>query len=77
MTLLIFYILHINICHQEPTSKSGDSDSSTMPRKLTRSLSARVSRLATVSRPTHTDTDSDDDKRDKRFDNSNLIEALI
>ncbi|XP_049868186.1 histone acetyltransferase KAT7 [Pectinophora gossypiella] len=57
----------------EATSKSGDSgDSSTMPRKLTRSLSARVSRLATVSRPTHTDTDSDADDKgtDKRSSTS-------
>lgn len=42
---------------------SGDSAVATMPRKLTRSLSARVSRLATVSRPTNTDTDSEVDEK--------------
>ncbi|XP_059055447.1 histone acetyltransferase KAT7 [Achroia grisella] len=55
-----------NTNKQETTGKSGDSGesaTSTMPRKLTRSLSARVSRLATVSRPTHTDTDSDVDEK--------------
>ncbi|XP_052748763.1 histone acetyltransferase KAT7 isoform X2 [Galleria mellonella] len=51
---------------QDTAAKSGDSGESatiTLPRKLTRSLSARVSRLATVSRPTHTDTDSDADEK--------------
>ncbi|CAH0406809.1 unnamed protein product [Chilo suppressalis] len=48
---------------QETSGKPDDSDTSTMPRKLTRSLSARVSRLATVSRPTHTDTDSEADDK--------------
>ncbi|XP_026315731.1 histone acetyltransferase KAT7-like [Hyposmocoma kahamanoa] len=59
---------------KETTGKSGDSgDSGTMPRKLTRSLSARVSRLATISRPTNTDTDSDaDDKTDKRSSSTSV-----
>ncbi|KAF9803210.1 hypothetical protein SFRURICE_002917 [Spodoptera frugiperda] len=51
---------------RDQAAKSGDSGDSavaTMPRKLTRSLSARVSRLATVSRRTNnTDTDSDEEK---------------
>jgi hypothetical protein len=34
-----------------------------MPRKLTRSLSARVSRLATISRPAQTDTDSEPEEK--------------
>ncbi|XP_039751193.1 histone acetyltransferase KAT7 isoform X2 [Pararge aegeria] len=51
---------------QETTGKSGDSGDSlsgTMPRKLTRSLSARVSRMATASKLTHTDTDSDTEEK--------------
>ncbi|KAM3963606.1 lysine acetyltransferase chameau [Aphomia sociella] len=55
------------------SGESGESPTGTMPRKLTRSLSARVSRLATVSRPTHTDTDSevDDKSNDKSNDKKN------
>lgn len=51
---------------RDQAAKSGDSCDSavaTMPRKLTRSLSARVSRLATVSRRTNTDTDSEIDEK--------------
>ncbi|XP_075974650.1 lysine acetyltransferase chameau isoform X2 [Anticarsia gemmatalis] len=54
--------------------KSGDSDdlsATTMPRKLTRSLSARVSRMAAVSRTAHTDTDSEIDE--KPNDNKNSV----
>ncbi|KAL0881171.1 hypothetical protein ABMA27_002283 [Loxostege sticticalis] len=58
---------------QENTGKSSESGDSTMPRKLTRSLSARVSRLATISRPTHTDTDSEAD--DKSNDKSSLKDS--
>ncbi|CAH2077011.1 unnamed protein product, partial [Iphiclides podalirius] len=44
--------------------KVGDSGDSTLPRKLTRSFSARANRLATASRPPQTDTDSEaDDKK--------------
>ncbi|XP_013175556.1 PREDICTED: histone acetyltransferase KAT7 [Papilio xuthus] len=40
-----------------------------VPRKLTRSFSARANRMATAVRPVHTDTDSDgDDKNDKNRD---------
>ncbi|XP_047019365.1 histone acetyltransferase KAT7 [Helicoverpa armigera] len=62
---------------RDQAAKSGDSGDSgavaTMPRKLTRSLSARVSRLATVSRRTNTDTDSDVDEKsnDKTSNTSN------
>ncbi|XP_045494781.1 histone acetyltransferase KAT7 [Colias croceus] len=47
-------------------SKSGDSGDSVVevPRKLTRSISARVSRMA-ASKPNHTDTDSDNEEREK------------
>ncbi|KAJ0175814.1 hypothetical protein K1T71_008973 [Dendrolimus kikuchii] len=53
---------------QDSTTKSGDSgdsnsnsnsNSTSMPRKLTRSLSARASRVTTATRPVHTDTDSE------------------
>ncbi|XP_045768747.1 histone acetyltransferase KAT7 [Maniola jurtina] len=50
---------------QETTGKSGESGDSltgSMPRKLTRSRSARVSRMATASK-THTDTDSDTEEK--------------
>ncbi|CAK1600656.1 unnamed protein product [Parnassius mnemosyne] len=55
---------------KETTSKSGDSGESavgTMPRKLTRSFSARANRLNNTSRPAQTDTDSeaDDKSNDK------------
>ncbi|XP_038214836.1 histone acetyltransferase KAT7 isoform X2 [Zerene cesonia] len=47
-------------------AKSGDSGDSVVevPRKLTRSISARVSRMA-AAKPTHTDTDSDNEEREK------------
>lgn len=51
-------------------TKSGDSSDTTMPRKLTRSLSAKVSRLATVSRPAHTDTDSEVEEKNSENKNS-------
>ncbi|XP_064072138.1 histone acetyltransferase KAT7 [Vanessa tameamea] len=65
---------------QEPTGKSGDSCDSitgTMPRKLTRSLSARVSRMANASKPTNTDTDSeaDDKSNEKSKDDIRLAKA--
>ncbi|CAK1540743.1 unnamed protein product [Leptosia nina] len=47
------------------THKSGDSGDSVVeivPRKLTRSIAARVSRMA-ASKPTHTDTDSDAEEK--------------
>ncbi|XP_063618468.1 histone acetyltransferase KAT7 [Cydia splendana] len=44
-------------------SDSGESQANNMPRKLTRSLSARVSRMATATRPRTTDTDSDVDEK--------------
>lgn len=49
-------------------SEAGESAAlGAVPRKLTRSFSARASRLATAARPVHTDTDSDvDDKNDKQ-----------
>lgn len=54
--------------------KSGDSGDSvivcgTLPRKLTRSLSARVSRIAAATRLPQTDTDSEVDEKpnDKRL----------
>lgn len=55
---------------QEITARSGDSGDSptgTMPRKLTRSLSARVTRMATATKLTHTDTDSEvEEKREEQ-----------
>ncbi|CAH2108608.1 unnamed protein product [Euphydryas editha] len=65
---------------QETTGKSGDSCDSltgTMPRKLTRSLSARVSRMANASKPTNTDTDSeaDDKSNEKSKDDIRLAKA--
>ncbi|XP_023955158.2 histone acetyltransferase KAT7 [Bicyclus anynana] len=65
---------------QETTGKSGDSGDSlpgSMPRKLTRSISARVSRLANASKPTHTDTDSDTEEKvnEKSKDDKRLAKA--
>ncbi|CAH0581578.1 unnamed protein product [Chrysodeixis includens] len=62
---------------RDQASKSGDSDSpvATMPRKLTRSLSARVSRLAAASRRTNTDTDSEAD--DKSTDKKNTFISIL
>lgn len=52
------------ISQSETASKGDGLDAvAVMPRKLTRSLSARVSRLATISRPAHTDTDSEADEK--------------
>ncbi|KAJ8730564.1 hypothetical protein PYW08_001977 [Mythimna loreyi] len=59
---------------RDQAAKSGDSGDSavaTMPRKLTRALAARVSRMATASRRGNTDTDSDvDDKSNDKTSNS-------
>lgn len=55
----------VNNKQETTTSKSGDScdsSSATLPRKLTRSLSARTSRLANTARSTNTDTDSEVDE---------------
>ncbi|XP_045447492.1 histone acetyltransferase KAT7 [Melitaea cinxia] len=65
---------------QETTGKSGDSCDSltgTMTRKLTRSLSARVSRMANAAKPANTDTDSDaeDKSNEKSKDDIRLAKA--
>ncbi|KAL4710604.1 hypothetical protein ACJJTC_003240, partial [Scirpophaga incertulas] len=65
-----------NTSNKDTTEKSGESgentSTATMPRKLTRSLSARVSRLATISRPTNTDTDSDPDDKNNDSKSSSV-----
>ncbi|XP_048480330.1 histone acetyltransferase KAT7 [Plutella xylostella] len=56
--------MNITPIKSETASKGDGLDAvAVMPRKLTRSLSARVSRLATISRPAHTDTDSEADEK--------------